>query len=302
MPIMFPIIRVGDPLRCEKLSVFPLFTEPAGRVEYALSDQAIEAGIISVEEISESGSVPELLVENKGEALVLFLEGEQLIGAKQNRILNASVLIAAGTKTKIPVSCVEAGRWNYKSRKFGSSGTHSPSKLRRLLKASVTGSLKAKRGYRSDQGAVWAEVSRQQTSLGTPSGTSAMSDTFAAYQEQIADYREKLSYVEGATGVAIALGEKVVALDLFDKPAICEKVWDRLLTGVVLDALELEADQKSVETLDVDRLLAEVKKLAWGEVDPVGEGQQWRAESNAGDHASALSYGDVLVHGSVICH
>ena len=96
--------------------------------------------------------MPDLLVENQGDVPVLFLEGEELVGAKQNRVLNVSVLIAAPSKTKIPVSCVEQDRWGYKSRKFGSSGSHSSSKLRYFLKKSVTRSVLAKRGHRSDQG------------------------------------------------------------------------------------------------------------------------------------------------------
>jgi transposase len=46
---------------------------------------------VTVQEVSEGGSVPDLLVENSGDTRVLFLEGEELVGAKQNRILNTSV-------------------------------------------------------------------------------------------------------------------------------------------------------------------------------------------------------------------
>jgi hypothetical protein len=152
MPIAFPEIRVGDPIRHEGLAVFPLFAESGNGVEYELSDEAINRGHVTVEEVSEAGSVPDLAVENTGELRVLFLEGEELVGAKQNRILNTSLLIAAHTKSRIPVSCVEAGRWGYKSRRFGSGGTHSPSMLRRVLKASVSKSVREKRGHRSDQG------------------------------------------------------------------------------------------------------------------------------------------------------
>ena len=56
----------------------------------------------------------------RGDIRVLFLEGEELVGAKQNRILNTSVLLPARSKIKIPVSCVERGRWAYKSKHFGS--------------------------------------------------------------------------------------------------------------------------------------------------------------------------------------
>ena len=111
MSIAFPSIRIGDPIRHEALTVFPLFSEAISEVQYRLSDVALADESLLVEEVSEGGSVPELLVENKGDERVLFLEGEELVGAKQNRILNTSVLVAAHTKIKIPVSCVEQGRW-----------------------------------------------------------------------------------------------------------------------------------------------------------------------------------------------
>ncbi len=115
MSVALPKLRVGDPLRHEALSVFPLFSETTGGVDYRLSDAALADESLLVEEVSEGGSVSDLLVENKGDLRVLFLEGEELVGAKQNRILNTSVLVAAHTKIKIPVSCVEQGRWGYKS-------------------------------------------------------------------------------------------------------------------------------------------------------------------------------------------
>src|SRR5512137_2174245 len=134
MSVAFPNVRVGDPIRHQALSVFPLFDGFQAPVEYLLSDEGIGSGTVTVEEVSEAGSVPDLLVENKGDVRVLFLEGEELVGAKQNRILNTSVLIAAHSRVKIPVSCVEAGRWRYRSRLFGSSGSHCSSRLRHFLK------------------------------------------------------------------------------------------------------------------------------------------------------------------------
>ena len=65
-----------------------------------------------------AGSVPELLAHNPLDASVLLYDGEELIGAKQNRILNVTVLVAAASETRIPVSCVEEGRWRARSRHF----------------------------------------------------------------------------------------------------------------------------------------------------------------------------------------
>ena len=140
-----------------------------------------------------------------------------------------------------------------------------------------------------------------QANLGVVSGTAAMADTFSAYQKPLDDFREQVKYVEGACGLAVAVGGQVVACDLFDKPSTCQKVWDRLLSGYVLDALELKETQARAKSEDVERLLSGLTELNWDRTDPVGEGEEWRADSDAGDHASALTCEETLVHGSVIC-
>jgi hypothetical protein len=294
-----PEVRIGDPIRHESLSVFPLFSAALGQVEYLLSDEAIKAGSVSVDEVSEGGSVPNLLVTNQGDSRVLFLEGEELRGAKQNRVLNTSVLIAAHSKTPIPVSCVEQGRWRYRTRHFESGGSHSSSKLRHILKKSAYLSMKAGYGYTSDQMGVWSEVSRQMGALGSSSETGAMADTYETFRGRLAEFRERLRYVEGATGLAVAVGAKVVGLDVFDKPSTCAKVWDRLLSGVVMDALEAGPADHVAQRADVEGLLARLRDGAWEPAPAVGEGQEYRYDVDAETHGSALACGSSVLHASV---
>lgn len=295
-----PEVRIGEPSRYEALTVFPLFSTPDESVEYVLADEAIAAGAVTVEEISEGGSVPNLLVTNAGDIRVLFLEGEELRGAKQNRVLNTSVLVAAHSKTPIPVSCVEQGRWHYRTKHFSSGGSHSSSKLRRHLKESVFRSLKAGHGHTSDQGAVWAEVRRQMGSLGASSETAAMSDTYDSYQDRLKEFRERLPYVEGARGVAVAVGPHIVAVDVFDRPSTCRKVWDRLLSGVIMDAQEAGEPKKTAEAADVESLLSRLRAAKWEPAPAVGEGQEFRTDSVPPAHASSLALGESVLHGSVI--
>ncbi len=295
-----PEARVGAPIRYEALSVFPLFSPPVEPAEYLLADEAIAAGTVTVEEVGETGSVPTLLVSNTGDVAVLFLEGEELRGAKQNRVLNTSVLVAARSRTPIPVSCVEQGRWRYRTKHFSSGGTHSSSKLRRHLKESVARSLKAGHGHTSDQGAVWEEVGRQMDALGSASETAAMADTYEAHRGRLEEFRERLAYVEGASGVAVAVGPQVVAVDIFDKPSTCRKVWGRLLSGVVMDALEAGEPAKLAEADDVEGLLAGLRAAAWEEAPAVGEGREYRSDSVPRAHASSLVLGTSVLHGSVV--
>ena len=77
---------------------------------------------MQISEIGEAGSVPELTLTSTADRPVLLLDGEELIGAKQNRILNTSVLVAAGATLTLPVSCVEHGRWRYARRDFAPGG------------------------------------------------------------------------------------------------------------------------------------------------------------------------------------
>ena len=295
-----PVIRIGEPIRHESLTVFPLFTEPHGQVDYLLSDEALQAGSVTVQEVSEGGSVPNLLVENSGDIRVLFLEGEELVGAKQNRILNTSVLLPAKSKIEIPVSCVERGRWAYKARHFSSEGRQSPSKLRHALKASVSESLSEGTGHRSNQGKVWEEVEKQQAALGVSSRTAAMADSFEARKPQIDHYAEQFQYPEGAAGLAVAVGDKIVAVDLFDNPATCRKVWRRLLSGFILDAVESTADTGQVTQPALEDTLTALRNSPWEKVVPVGDGEEYRVKSNDGTQASALAFGDSLVHGSLL--
>ncbi len=231
---------------------------------------------------------------------MLFLEGEELVGAKQNRILNTSVLVAAHSKVKIPVSCVEQGRWGYRSRGFGSSGSHIPTKMRRALKTSVSRSIKTKHGHRSDQGEIWDEVEQLHASHHVESPTTAMSDAFDSYRDRIETFKSELEYVDGAVGVAIAIGDRVVSVDLFDKPDTCRKVWNRLLSGVVFDALEAGDTERQASTADVEQLVAAVGDLPWEQSEAVAEGEEYRAVSKCGDHGSALAFEQVVVHGSVV--
>jgi hypothetical protein len=295
-----PEVRVGEAIRHESLAVFPLFSTVDARVDYLLSDEAIGVGSVAVEEVSEGGSVPSLLVTNDSDSRVLFLEGEELRGAKQNRVLNTSVLIAAHSKTRIPVSCVEQGRWRYRSKQFVSGGSHSSSKLRHVLKKSSYAAMKAGHGYTSDQSAVWTEVSRQMTSLSAVSPTAAMSDTFETNSARIQEFRERVKYVEGATGLAVAVGNKVVALDLFDKPVTCGRVWDRLLSGVVMDALEESPIDQLAEKADVERLISGLNARAWEPAPAVGEGREFRLDPDPATHASALVFENSMLHGSVV--
>jgi len=94
---------------------------------------------------------PELKVVNKSDQKILLVDGEELVGAKQNRVLNATILIAPKSETTIPVLCVEQGGWSYRSERFGSHSRSMSANLRNRKSETVTMNLHKDREFRSNQ-------------------------------------------------------------------------------------------------------------------------------------------------------
>ena len=148
-------VEFGELQTFNNMAVIPLFTSVNDSLKYLTLKEALEGGLLAITEISKTGSVPELRVVNKAEIPVLLLDGEELAGAKQNRVLNTTILLKEQSETVIPVSCTEQGRWSYASAEFFESGNIMSHNLRLKKAASVKRSLEASRSYRGDQGAVW---------------------------------------------------------------------------------------------------------------------------------------------------
>jgi hypothetical protein len=92
----------------------------------------------------------------------------------------------------------------------------------------------------------------------------------------------------------------VVSVDLFDRPLTCRKVWDRLLTGVVMDALEAGPGGAEVGKGEVQEALARLRGAPWQQTQPVGAGEEYRSDTDGGNHATALVLGGSVIHGSLV--
>lgn len=266
------------------LTLVPLSGPRAGRVEYILSSEAIEAGVLTITEVSEDGSVPELLAVNEGAQLVLLLDGEELVGAKQNRIMNTSVLLRPGSRTRIPVSCVEQGRWRQTTRQFASGG-YSPTVLRQRKSKNVTRQLRETGQARSDQGDVWDSVEESMVSLGASSPTMAMSDAVRQRREAFEPYVSALEYPRGARGVMAAVNGKFAAADVFDRPETLECIWPRLITGYAMDAAAFKSAgrgkaSRSFTARGARALLEHVGEIDCDVCPSVGVGKDWRFEAD----------------------
>ena len=272
-------VTAGEPVEHKNLTLVPLWGERHGALDYILAADAIGSGSLSIMELGESGSVPELRAVNKADTMILLLDGEELVGAKQNRILNTTVLLPAKSKTTIPVSCVEQGRWRHTSREFRSGG-YSPSHLRARKSRDVGRSLRAEGRAVSDQGTVWESVAENLAGVGAASPTMAMHDAVEQRRDSLEDYMKALPCPADARGVFVAIGAKFAAVDLFDRPDTLCRVWPRLVMGYALDALaRLDREEKPFSPKGPQVILERAGQIPCEPCPSVGVGQDMRFEA-----------------------
>jgi hypothetical protein len=296
-------LAIGNPRTVLNLTAVPLSGNPASTLEYLLIDEALGAKKVVVEEISESGSVPELRMTNFSGKVVLVVDGTELVGAKQNRIVNASFLIPPESVTRIPVSCVEQGRWQYKGREFRSSRHFSPHSIRRNNAAFHKTSLKEQRGYASDQSQVWAAVADMSHKMAAPTMTGAMNDVLEQKQASLEEYQKGMDLKGKETGTAFFVNGLFRGIELFDRAVTFKKMYPKLLSGVAVDAMMAQGARLSTKRAKtpeqvaeyVKRILEEVGKSLFEKYEPVGVGEDWRYDAKR-SFGKALHYGADLIH------
>ena len=232
-------IKVGAKQSHENMTLYCLLAAKETDIDFMTLDEALDSGALAISELDESGSVPELKVTNKSDRKVLMLDGEELVGAKQNRVLNVTVLIAAQSETTIPVSCVEQGRWSYRSREFGSARRAMSPDLKKKKARSVRESLRTAGSFASAQGMVWQEIDAKFERMAADrSPTMAMADLYEAHQETSEDYLKAFHPVENQIGLVVFIDGEVAGVELLDKFETFKKNHEKLVQSYVIDALE----------------------------------------------------------------
>ena len=231
-------ITFGPAQIFRNLTLVPLVADEPCAADYATLDEALALGTVQIGETSEAGRVPELKVLNKGDKAVLLLDGEELIGAKQNRVLNLSILVPPHSERTIPVSCVESGRWSRRSAHFGSAPRAHYAEGRSAKMQQVTASLRATGTRGSDQGAVWASIEQKMSRLGSSSDTRAMAAMYEDLQQPIEDFVSAFRVMDGQVGAMFLVNGRPGGIELFDAPATWQKLSSKLVRSYALDAID----------------------------------------------------------------
>ena len=166
----FVFVRPGSP-------------NPAASTVRLFGDTAIEG--FTIEELSASGSVPALQAKNATTFDVLLIAGQLVQGGKQNRGINADMLVGAGQSAKIPVTCVEQGRWSGTPRsRFGHAGFE-PIDVRFSKMRDVHESQRAGGDAEANQSKVWSTISQMSRVLRSESPSADLLHSIRATRERL---------------------------------------------------------------------------------------------------------------------
>ena len=288
--------RLGAPQVHANLAVFPLWAPSTADRPYITLDEGLSSGRVRVTEVSREGSVPELCLVNEADRPVLLVDGEELRGAKQNRVLNLTILAPAGKTIVVPVSCVERGRWAHRSAAFSSSDYVLYARSRAAKAGFVSRSLGREGRARSNQGAVWTSIEEKMNRLGTSSATKAMEDMYIARSAKIDEFVTTLRPEPDQTGAVFALNAKVAGLELFDHPDGFAKAFPKLVRSWALDAIEDSPNDVSVPPMEAASAFLEmVAEAEMQSYAAVGQGTDVRL-SAAQVTGGAVVDGDRVVH------
>ncbi len=271
-------VKLGTPQTYNNLAMFPVTAEGDIEPNYLLLDEALAQGYANVTEVSESGSVPELKFVNECDQPVFLLDGEELVGAKQNRILNLTVLAPANKTIVIPVSCVEAGRWRKDSEEFSSAKRAHFSRGRARKAANVTDSLRFCMSRSSNQSEVWADISEKAARMDVSSDTDAAAAMYETHQEHLDEYMDAFSIVDNQVGAMFAINGEVTGMDLFDCPSTMKGLLPKLVQSYALDAIEARNLEAKPGSGDAEKMLDDAAKAITERFPAVGEGDDIRLQ------------------------
>lgn len=280
-------VVIGRPITYKNLTIFPLSRKFSPDVDYMTLDQAMKKNWLTIREVG-GGEVNFVELKNTGTKVVFIMTGEMISGAKQDRMLRDDVLIPPKSDwLRVPVYCVEHGRWVAVSTSFKSAEHVAPNELRQ--RARIT----------KDQSEVWDAIASSQDRLGiAPSTGTAMAnyedeETKKALAEYTRCFDDLPTLTGNTVGVCVTTGNRIICVDIFANNGLLSKYWSKLLKSYVMDAMH---ESKSVvEKTDVQELLNALRHANYISVGTPGLGDLFNIETEFGKGSTLIHSGE-LVH------
>ncbi len=239
-------VRVGSPVHYEGLWVFPVTLDGQPHFAPLTMDAARERGVLLFKELDRP-QVNAITVINTGDQPIFLMAGEVIKGARQDRILQQSLLVPPKTTLTNAVFCVEPGRWTGGLEFESAKSIAAPA-----VRAAAQGA--------PSQEAVWDAVGKVRAGVDSPYRGSSLLEAQSSAQaaERAAGFMEQLrkTPLPGETrGVLIFYGQLPVAADFFASPELFQALWPKLRDSYLMSVFGGKPSLKSPTLADATLFL-----------------------------------------------
>ena len=234
-------------------------------------------------------------MENLSNKPLLILNGEIFDGAKQDRVANETALVPANSSLEIKVSCVEQGRWAYKTKSF-SRGKNMFNYHSKGVKDLHNNSAKHNQPSGSVQDNVWRSIRDKQTRMGVSSNTGSVNDTYMRFDETLSHLRGEIIEEFNQVGLLVMIPGKYIGLDLFINNEIFGKYKDRLYKSHLIELLD--NNQRNLRYPE-NKINSFMLQLMYGKevINPKKLGEEYSIyERDSQTTSSALVFNNELIH------
>jgi hypothetical protein len=122
----------------------------------------------------------------------------------------------------------------------------------------------------------------------------------APWRNPLTELKRQFPPIGAASGLAVAIEQKIVEIELFDRPSACQIKWKALISNLAKLSFKNLASSSWTRTLHVQQLLVALNKAPWRQVETIGEGDYHEAVIAHLGHASSLSLEGWLIHAKFI--
>lgn len=275
--------------RYRNMEVIPVSLNRNGHKDYLTLKRGISAGFVEISEC-EVSTVGTVLARNKSNVPLVLIDGDEIVGAKQNRIMNRSLIVPPLTTMEVSVSCTEQGRWHYDRTGYRTHFDYSD-----IAADFSTRRNKAEDLFENDscQSTVWNSIHDLERKTSFKSRTSVLHDNFINLRSKLDEYLKHFHVEYGQRGAIFIINGEIKGLELFANPSIYHDYHEKIFRSYIMEAI---VDYRS--SCGCENFYGFLREISCSEFRPSRRERIGRHLHFANDcgYGAALFEGCTLVH------
>ena len=268
----------------ENLAVIPLKTQRS-YIDMLTLKKGLELGLVEVKEC-ETSQVNTVIVKNNAVAPLILIDGEEIIGGNQNRIINSTILLEANSEMAVPVSCTEKGRWAYKSE-FKQSEYMANYNTRKAKRY-------AEKTSQHTQDVIWSSINQLEVENSFASPTSAMEESYENLKSTHESIIHEFEVESEQNGVLIILNGEIQGFEIFLNPEIYREFHKKILKSYIIDS-KIEKHTFAVNVDEAKDIISKTFTSSYEKRENLGLEEIFEFENDDGI-GTVYAYQNKIIH------